>query len=128
MEVIKATNKTKPAIAILKIPPSASLSYFLQASSYRQPLRLRLPGLHHSVEQSRLALLDDGQGALDRRSYLIGISDGAFGVPPHALRQRRVVDVGIIDGGADVRRREVSVMAAGHPLQMHHFLVIRTVV
>ena len=85
-------------------------------------------GLRDDVDQRRLALLDDGERALQRRAEILRVGDRPLRVHAHALRDLREVHVRLVDRRADVPARDAALVAVGHPLDVHHLLVIGAVV
>src|SRR5207244_3813197 len=85
----------------------------------------RLTGLSDNVDHCGLATHDDSKRAAQCGAEILRISDRAFAVDAQAARNRRVIDVGIFDGGADAGVGDPALMAVGHALDMHDFLMVR---
>src|SRR5262249_24474547 len=58
----------------------------------------------------------------------VWVRDGSLSVPTHALRQLAVIDIGILDGGADSSPFDPSIVPVCHALEMHHLLMVGTVI
>src|SRR6266700_2331758 len=82
-----------------------------------------LARLRHDVDQRGFALLDDGNGTLNGRADIGGIADGALRIDAQGFRQHGEIDVGIVDGGADMRPIDPALVALRHALDMHIFLM-----
>src|SRR5207249_1486064 len=85
----------------------------------------RLTGLSDNVDHCGLATHDDSKRAAQCGAEILRISDRAFAVDAQAACNRRVIDVGIFDGGADAGVGNPALMAVGHALDMHDFLMVR---
>ena len=65
------------------------------------------------VDEGGFALLDLFDGALERRFEIIGIFEGAFGIPAHGFRQAGEVGIGIVEIHADMRARRIRAAGFG---------------
>src|SRR5712691_1773805 len=98
-------------------------------TSERDCLILRsLTWLRDDIDESWLPVQDHVDSAPDSRPEVFGICDGTLGMNAHALRQSREVDIGVIEGGADVWVGNAAIVAVGHALQVHQLLMIGAVV
>src|SRR5262249_26274471 len=91
-----------------------------------------LPRLRPDVDQRRLAGLHHGDRLLDRGPELGGILYWSLRPPAHRLRELVILDVGILDAGADrahvAAQVRNTVAEVGQALDVHHLLVIAAVV
>src|SRR5439155_26050630 len=84
--------------------------------------------LRHNVNQRRFATLDGGCGATECRPKVFGISDSPFRMQAHTLCDLREIDMGIRERRAHRSAIHSAVAFVAHPLHVHDFLMIATVV
>src|SRR3989441_1958517 len=84
--------------------------------------------LSHHVDHCGLATHDDSKRAAQCWTEIFRIGDGPFAVDAQPARDRRVIDVGIFDGGTDAGVGDAALMAVGHALDMHDLLMVRAIV
>src|SRR5438067_654482 len=87
-----------------------------------------LSRLRHHVDQSWFPASHNGSSPLNRGAQIFGVANWTFGVYPHPLRDLGVVDERIFQHATNSGAIDTSLMAIRHPLKMHHFLMIRTVI
>src|SRR5260370_28532215 len=91
-----------------------------------------LPGLCPDSDQRRLARPHRGDRFLDCGAELLGILDRTLRPPAHRLRELVILDVGILDAGADrphvVAEARHAVAEVGQALHVHDFLVVAAIV
>ncbi len=80
------------------------------------------------VDHGRLAALHRGDRALERSREVVGIDDRAFAIGAHAARHHGVVDVGVLERGADIGLLHAAAVPRRHRQEVHVFLVIGAVV
>src|SRR5690606_28445802 len=84
--------------------------------------------LRNDVDQRRLTGPDALQSPPNRRRELVGISDRTFGIDAVASRHRSVVDVRILDRGADISSIRAPAPLRAHALHEHDLAVITAIV
>src|SRR3954447_6380665 len=68
------------------------------------------------VDNRRLAAFDGGDRALERGSKILRIDDRTLAGGAHAARHHRVVDVGVLDRGANVSLVDAAAVTRCHRL------------
>src|SRR5437867_10322046 len=84
--------------------------------------------LRHNVEERRFATLDGSCGATECRPKVFRISDRPFRMQAHTLCDLREIDIGIRERRAHRSAVHSAVAFVAHPLHVHDFLMIATVV
>src|ERR1035438_5626533 len=75
--------------------------------------------VHHDIDERGLPGLDHRDRALQCGPEIFRIGNGAFAVDAKAPCDRSVIDIRILDRGADLSVRYAAAMARGHGLQIH---------
>lgn len=73
--------------------------------------------IHHDIEQRRLAALDHGNCTRQRRRKRARVADRAFAIDAGPLGNGRIVDKGILQGGADIGVGDAAAMTRGQSAQ-----------
>src|SRR4051812_10092898 len=98
------------------------------AAVNRKRIALSLARLRPHVEKGGLAGLHDLHRFPERRSELRGVLDRALRPPAHRFGELVVLDVGVLNAGADRSHVAAEVRGAvaevGEALHVHHFLAV----
>src|SRR5262245_5234231 len=87
-----------------------------------------LTRLSNDIDQRRFAFLDAFNGPAKCSTEIFWIRNRTFGIPAQALSQSCEIDVGILEFGSNVRVSDSTLMAVCHALDVHHFLMVGTIV
>src|SRR6266850_4728445 len=87
-----------------------------------------LPRLSHDINQRHLASHDGISRSPQGRAEVLRIGDWSFTMDAHTARNHRVVNIRIFKRRADSGVGYASLMAVGHPLDVHDLLMVSTIV
>src|SRR6202035_5415855 len=82
----------------------------------------------YDVDHGRAAGLHGGDGASQRRRQIFWIGDRPLAVRTHAAGDGGVIDIRVLDRGADVHLVDAAAMSRRHGDEIHVFLMVGAVV
>src|SRR5579863_7128795 len=123
-----ATRSNKRDSVRSKRDSSANRFHIRSERQIRRKRFIGLSGLRHDVYHGGLAAVDYLERSLQRGTQIFGIRDRPFAIHAHALRQLGIFDIRRGDGGADSGAIDAAIVAIGHDLHLHYFLMIAAIV
>src|SRR5579872_5387595 len=87
-----------------------------------------LTRLGNGIEKGWLTAFHYSNRPLQRRAQILRISNRPLGIPAHAFREHRVIDIWIDDCGADAGILDAALVPVGHALNMHDLLMVGAVI